>query len=110
MFFIFWTGWGFLVPVILGASFVLMQTGLNAIMGPYTYESAEWPKIIASILTCISVWFVGRYFNNKPRRVLIDKKTGHEVLFKPRNTFFFIPMEYWAFIIAGFEVIFAFTK
>lgn len=110
MFFLLWSGWGFLVPVILGTVFVLMQAGLNAMIGPYTYESAEWPKFLATLITGVSIWFVGRYFNNKPGRVLIDKQTGHEVVFKPRNTFFFIPMEYWAFIIAVFGIILSFTN
>ena len=110
MFFILWTGWGFLVPVIVGVGFVLTQTILNTIFGPYTYEDAAWPKILATILTSVSIWFVGRYFNGKPGRVMIDKKTGREVVFKRRNALFFIPMEYWAFIVGIFFLLISFVK
>ncbi len=110
MFFILWSGWGFLVPVLWIGFFVFTQAGLNAIVGPYTYESAEWPKLLAGILSAVTIWFVGRYFNGKPGRTLIDKKTGHEFVVKPRNTFFFIPMEYWAIAVVVVEVIFSFTK
>jgi len=110
MIFFFWSGWGFLVPVIWIGFFVLTQAGLNAVIGPNTYESAEWPKLLAGILSAVTIWFVGKRVNGEPGRTLIDKKTGHEFVFKPRSTFFFIPMEYWAVAVAVLAVIFSFTK
>lgn len=107
MFFFFWTGWGVLVPVLVGLAFVITQLGLNSIFGSYTYESAEWPKFFATFFAAISIWFTGKHFNSKPGRTLIDKQIKQEFVVNPSNTFFFIKMEYWAPIILILGIIFS---
>lgn len=109
MFLLLWTGWGFLVPVLVGVAFVLTQWFGNILFGPYFYETHDWTKLFATLLASVSIWFVGKYFNNKPGRELIDKKTGKEIVLKPHNTLFFIKMEYWAFIILILGIIISFA-
>ncbi|HZE87409.1 MAG TPA: hypothetical protein VE090_04345 [Methylomirabilota bacterium] len=110
MLFAIWTGWGIVVPLLVGAAFVLTQTLGNAIFGPYFYETNDWTKVFAVILASISMWFLGRYLNKRPGRTLIDKKTGHEVVFKKNHTFFFIKVEYWAIIVPILAILVSLKK
>lgn len=111
MLFAIWTGWGILVPLLVGAGLALTQLVMNAIFGPNYYETHNdvggW---IGVGIAVISIWFIGKKLNDKPGRTLIDKQTGKEIIFKRRHTFFFINMEYWAIIVLVLAVIFSFVK
>ncbi len=102
---IIWRGWG-LVAVVLGFAALLgAPFVVDAVAGRGTYSRDAWlyagPAVaVAGVLT----FFVGRWLNDPRRgRVLVDKKTGEEVLDKPRNDLFFIPMELWggALVVLG---------
>jgi len=51
-------------------------------------------------LSAIAIWFIGRRLNNKPRRRMIDEKTGSMVEIKEKHSLFWTPMEWWSLVIA----------
>ena len=99
---IIWKCWGILVVLITPAVMVIFQGIVGAAFGdPQFYKTHDWPKGAALLLSGIAVYFTGRYFNGKPGSVLIDKAAGREVTFRHVHSMFFIPMEYWGFILAA---------
>jgi hypothetical protein len=49
----------------------------------------------------IVVLFVGKRLNERPGRLLVDPETGEEVNLRPAtSSLFFIPMQWWAPLIA----------
>jgi hypothetical protein len=98
---IVWRGWGILVPVIAFASALLMQVAVDALAGPgaYTRDAYPWAPV-ALLLAAPLVWLLGRRFNGRTPRVLVDRETREEVILRPEHAFFWIKMEYWAIILA----------
>ena len=46
-------------------------------------------------MTGASCWFLGRYVNRRPPRVVMNRETGREDLVKPNHHLMFIKLEYW---------------
>lgn len=107
---IFWRGCGIFVVVITIVILVIFQKVAGAVSGdPRFYQSHDWPKGAALLCAAAAVYLAGRYFNNRPGRVMIDKATGREVIFPRVHSLFFIRMEYWGFILAALGVVCLFT-
>jgi hypothetical protein len=98
---IIWKGYGFLVLIIalaIGAlfSFVFSAIGFGEDLG----------AAVGALISSIVIWFVGLKFNTPQQtRTFIDKKTGQEVVMRPDHSFFFIKMQYWAFIVGSIGLI-----
>ena len=73
------------------------------------YQAHGWPKLVAFAVAAVIVGIVGRWLNRRQGKVLIDPETGREVVVGRGNTFFFIPMEYWAPILLVLGIIFLFV-
>src|SRR5215218_3481462 len=102
---IVWRGFGFLVLVIAFAAALLVQVVVDAVVGPdtYTRNTSLWLPV-ALVLAAPIIWFLGRRFNGRAARVLLDPQTGEEVVLRPDHSFIWIKMEYWAIglvVIAG---------
>jgi len=96
---IIWSGLGFVVPGIPFACFLLMQLAMTSIFDdPEYYTQHGWPKVLACLMAAGLVGVVGLWLS--AGRVLIDKTTGQEVTIRRSHSFFFIPVLYWAPIIA----------
>lgn len=100
-----WQGLGFLVPVI-----VLVSFGLLAALSPS--DMSNTPQYIYTIIGTIIflvdaaiIWYIAKKLDEKPGRVVIDKKTGREFVLKGKHTFFFIPLKYWPYVIVGMNVV-----
>ncbi|MEJ7713448.1 MAG: hypothetical protein WKF84_27295 [Pyrinomonadaceae bacterium] len=103
---IIWSGWGILVPVIVFLTSLAMEMLAESIWRDDTaYQNQAAPFALSLLISAVIVWFVGRYLNNRPGRVLFDKETGEEVTLRSRAAFFFIPMQYWAPILFSFAVV-----
>ncbi len=98
---IIWRGAGFLVPVIVFASFLLMQISMDAIWGDGYYKSNEWTKTAAIIVAALVIGLLGYFLNYKKRTKAIDEETG-DVVKSPAHSLFFIPIEYWMIIVPLF--------
>lgn len=94
---IVWRGKG-LVVLLAAIVFWLMQMTVDAMNRPGAYANSMWAPILAGLIAAVPLWFLGRKFNSDEPRVLVDQKTGKKIVLKESHDFFFIPVEYWAFI------------
>ena len=92
-----WKGRGYLVFLAAIAALAMTAIIANALH----YRDATPPIYAIEILTTtilfVPIWIFGKKWNST-KRVLIDKKTGKEVIFWSRHSAFGIPMQYWAII------------
>lgn len=90
---IVWQGVGFLVALIPVAILLLFSAlGID--------KNFKFSEEVTLLVTAIIIWFVGRKLNSQPAKILIDPQTNQEVIFKNKNTMFWIPMEYYAILFA----------
>ena len=108
---IIWSRWGFLVAVIaigcLLASELLVET---AFADNDYYQKHGWPKATALAAAALIIGPLGRYFNRRESKRLLDPETGQEVVVEDKSTFFFIPMEYWAPILIILGIVFGLVE
>lgn len=96
-----WSGWGILVvPVTLlvgGGVTVLLGALLNAA----GLDRMVGLALAAGLLAAAAAnWWVGRWLNGRPGRVLLDPATGQQVVLRRRHSLFFIPAHWWAVPLA----------
>ena len=103
---IIWSGKGFLVAVFTVGFSLIANLITNSITGSGVYWDAhKWPLAVSLFVSAVACWFVGRFFQNGKAQVLIDPKTGKEVVLRKSHTLFFIPIIWWAPILAVFGLI-----
>lgn len=102
----FWRGLGLLtVPIIaltaaitggvLGWLLVALTTGVDS-KNDFVASIVFLIATISLIAGAAANWFIGRRLNGGEGRVLVDPKTGEEVVLRSRHDFFFVKMEYWS--------------
>ncbi len=107
-FFLIWRGWGLLavvVPAVLcGLSiFIVSAIAAAAKMNQAGQNLAAGIAIfIAGLISAYLVWIWGRRLNSQPGRTLIDPADGSSVVIRRSHSLFWIPMQWWAPIIALF--------
>lgn len=84
-----------------------MQLAVDAIFGSGYYTREAWPKLAWGFAVGLPLWFVGNALNHGRESVEIDPETGEEKVTVPRHTFFFIPVQYWSFIVMAFGLVLA---
>ncbi|WP_020530006.1 hypothetical protein [Flexithrix dorotheae] len=94
-----WSGRGILSVLVLIVSFVL---GVKLFPPAYS----DYAFVLAFFLAGAFSWFMGKKWNEKEGRTVIDKATGQEIVFKPNHSLFWIKMQYWAFIFGAFGLLF----
>ena len=103
-----WTGWGWLVPVIVFVVSLLTQVTSQAVTGQdQIYKEQSWLFATSTLVSGIIVWFLGKYFDEKKGRVVIDKETGQEMLLRSSDSLFFVPLRFWAFILPVIGIVYA---
>ena len=106
---IIWRGLGFLVAIIGFVCLVLSEALTESIFNDDRYyQNHGWPATAGFALAAGIIWLLGKKLNSGKARVLIDKETGEDVLFKKHHDFFFIRMEYWAPILLVIGIVFLF--
>jgi len=108
---IIWRGAGGLV-ILIG---ILVCLAMNIFISktfeePDYFQKYLWPKLVALGVTGAWCWFLGRYLNSRPPKILIDQATGQEITWKPRHELMFIKMEYWGLIFAGIGIVLLVTQ
>jgi hypothetical protein len=96
--FIVWSGWGILVVAFAGAALVL---GLVLDQAVGFRAAHPWLTGLAELLAAAGVWFVGVRLNVGRDRTLVDPASGEQVVLRRRHTLFWIPMQYWAVLVAA---------
>jgi hypothetical protein len=111
MFFIFWRGWGI---AALGAwllSAAIFAIGATVLLGSKQADAIDtWVAAPVCFLTAAFVFLLARRLNQQEPRVLIDKLTGREVIFRRHDSLFFIPLAYWTHIYLGLGAILLVAK
>jgi hypothetical protein len=96
-----WSGRGFLVPVIVFASCLLMELTTRAVFQDNSYYQEHcWPMPLALAVAGVMCVIVGQLLSGGKARTLVDMETGEHVVLQPqRHTFFFVPVQYWCLIL-----------
>lgn len=97
-----WTGAGILV-VILGLAGVGTTAGLFALFGADLAAEENIFAPLGLIVGAVYTFLFHRFVLAKKEapRELHDQKTGQKVVFKPSNSFMFIPFRHWPYVMAG---------
>jgi hypothetical protein len=77
-------GWGWLVPALIVAGFLLSRT--------------RWVWGLGLLAAGLLLWFLGKYLNNRPIPVFSDSGLSFDNI--PDNQFLFLRMEWWGLILA----------
>lgn len=104
------SGWGVLiVPLCL-----VLGGGLGGLIDGLIERSTGNPSnmiglLIGGIAGSALCWVWGNKLNAPDDdQVLIDKRTGEEIVLKNRHTFMFIPVQYFAFALLALFALMAF--
>lgn len=106
---IIWKGWGILVVAIavpLAAVSALIAGSIGeAVLGPQDVDIIEpLGAAVGLAIAAIAVFILGRWMNAPVPGY--DPQTGQPVYFKNRHTLFFIPMQWWSFVLLAIALIF----
>ncbi|TCW38960.1 hypothetical protein [Laceyella sacchari] len=104
---IVWKGWGILIlPIVALCVAPLQFLTVEWLNFPEQSLPANLALIVGFFLSAIIIWFLGKRLNSKTaERVFVDKESGQEFKLGPQHSFFYIRMEYWAFILPVIAVI-----
>ncbi|MDR2678939.1 MAG: hypothetical protein LBB51_05820 [Zoogloeaceae bacterium] len=98
---IIWQGWGFLALVIPIVMVNLADFLLYRILGmekAALFGTMDIASALGALLSIVTLWFLGRWLNNRPEKILVDTESGERLVYKPRHSLFWIPLQYWGII------------
>jgi len=108
---IIWSGWGFLVAIIVIINTLLGKVIFGSITRDTTYfQDHSWPMAVMLIISGVMSWYLGKYINKPNGKVYIDAETGEKVMFNKKHSLFFIKMEYWGPILGVIAIVTLFTR
>lgn len=98
---VIWNGKGWLVAVIVFALLVISEYGWEAFYAdPSYYQTHLWPRAAAFMIAAALVWFLAEWLRRSGSRTVIDKATGKEMVLGGDDSLFFVPVRFWAPILA----------
>lgn len=89
-----WRGLGILAPLLIGLELFLLML-VPASLSNGLQKMLQFLIVLAATF---GIWYLGRSLNMRPGKILIDPETGEKVELRQSHSFFWIPLEYWAFI------------
>ena len=105
--FFIWRGYGFLVPLVTFGFLLLIESATRLmIKEEFYYQAHGWPQLLGACLAAAVIYPVAKHYDSRPDRTLIDQNTGKEVVLRTKNSFVFIPMRYWPFVLLVIGVYF----
>ena len=108
MFLLTWKGRGFIVPLI---AVVFLAIGLSIGRALQADTSVTYALTAIALVPAGAVcWVAGRRLNSKPPRVLVDPKTGAQVVVSGESSFFFLAVEWWGPLLAVIGVLAAIVE
>ena len=103
---IIWNGWGFLVAIIVFGCSLLGEIATESFFSNDTYyQSHVWPLTVALLAAAVLVWLLGLYLGRRPKRVVIDKATGQELVLDGKDDLFFVPVRYWPLLLVAAAIV-----
>ncbi|MBS1813704.1 MAG: hypothetical protein JSS87_02395 [Acidobacteria bacterium] len=106
---IIWQGRGWLTVLITFAILCLFNFGFDKAYGDGYYESHNWVIGVGLIVSGAAVWLSALQIKDAGRE-LVEPQTGQTVHIRRKDSLFFIPMEYFAFVIAVIGFVLLFVK
>lgn len=106
--FVIWTGFGIVAPVAALVTMVIAQLLIDAVFGEKYYTTHTWPKTAACFFTACGLWSLGRWMNKPEPGEFVEPGWGSVLQSSARHTLFFIPVEYWSFVLVAFAILMAF--
>lgn len=105
MFVFWWTGKGYLTPIILFVS--LMVFGLILQAGQPLFSDTPWFWGIALVAAGIVNWIIGRRQNARKIAAVRSTRFRDTLIYRARNKFMSLPFEFWSIplVIGGVGLI-----
>ena len=98
---IIWTGYGFVVPVIVFLVALVGNVGFDAAFGKGYYEGHWWTIGTALLVSAAILLPFSIRLQARNARVVIDRETGEElVINRNDHSVFFIPVKFWSPLLA----------
>jgi hypothetical protein len=96
-----WSGLGAFAAVIPFFAWIAIGVLFETVVGPGSYETyALYVAAIGLIVSAPIVYYLGKRFEARPGRRLIDPATNEEVVLRESHTMFFISMKTWGLFYA----------
>ena len=105
---IFYTGLGWLVPLLFIAPFLVIGVFLSKVTGFDVLDRSapSWPLHTLILMGAALTSGVGWYVNRKKIAEVTYEKSGSVTTYRIRHTLYAIPMQYWGLI--GLAIYFGF--
>ena len=107
--FIVWKGWGIvgiLIPIIV----IFIVHSITTMLFGDEYKNNSLILALELVISAIPIYFIGIKLNKKVGQIVIIKETNEEIELKETHSLFWIPLQYWSFIIFALGIFFATTK
>lgn len=98
---IIWQGLGYLALLIPFAVLLLGQALTHLVLGEGYYKAHPWIAAVALLLSAVLVGLSGHMLNSGPGRLQADPVTGGDVMTRKTHSLFWIPMQWYALLIAA---------
>ncbi len=99
-----WTGKGYMVPVVLGAS--MLST--IAITGQLGGETSHMTGAIAHFICAVGIWKLHRFLDSrKTTMTIVDDETGESAPLVQKHDFYWIPLKYWPLVFGAASAYYA---
>lgn len=99
--FVYWNGWGWLVPVITLGSLALTQLITEALSGPDSYASNSVAQALGVSISVCALWGAGHAFEARRRRLAAAAGEPEPRSPGRADSFYLVPMKGWAYLAAG---------
>lgn len=97
---IIWRGKGYLAAITIFGSSLFANLITNQVTGSEAYWDAHpWTLAVSLVVSGVVCWFLGTWLEGRPGQVVIDKKTGKELILNGSHELFFIRVKFWAPIL-----------
>jgi len=106
---IFYTGLGWLVPLLFIAPFLVIGVLLNKLTGFDVLDrnASSLPLHTLIVMGALLTFIFGLFVNRKKIAEVTFEKSGSVTTYRTRHTLYAIPMQYWGLI--GLAIYFGFT-
>lgn len=94
---IFWSGFGFLIPLVTFVCMLITELGTEALLhDDQYYQTHGWPLGLGFLISAAALFALAQRLGRGGTRVLVDEATGERIEQRRSHSFFFIPMKGWA--------------
>ena len=95
-----WSGKGWAVPATVFVSALATEFITEAICkNAEYYQGHRWPLSLALTVSAVLTWEFDQKWASVPTRELVDINTAERVTIRRDDSFFFIPIRIWSFIL-----------